>query len=155
MVRATSRCVLQNSKASEHHQETQTLIKLLSIAISFCTCAVKSTSFLLRRASSSPFSGRNTKSFRTEDASGSTSQAANIMEALEMGSKLMLIDEDTTATNFMIRDARMQVSGSSQTAMLSAEYREHTIVWTSSPAASTTALSPFVEFCASGHKFGF
>jgi len=54
-----------------------------------------------------PF-GRDTTSFRTDDASGSTSQAANIMEALEAGAKLLLLDEDTSATNFMIRDARMQ-----------------------------------------------
>src|SRR5699024_11967085 len=46
--------------------------------------------------------------FSTENASGSTSQAANVVEALETGSRLMLIDEDTSATNFMIRDARMQ-----------------------------------------------
>ncbi|MEA3222154.1 MAG: ABC-ATPase domain-containing protein [Thermodesulfobacteriota bacterium] len=49
-----------------------------------------------------------TTSFSTENASGSTSQAANIMEALEVGSRLLLIDEDTSATNFMIRDERMQ-----------------------------------------------
>jgi predicted ABC-class ATPase len=54
-----------------------------------------------------PF-GKDTRRFSTEDASGSTSQAANIMEALEMGAKVLLIDEDTSATNFMIRDARMQ-----------------------------------------------
>lgn len=52
--------------------------------------------------------GKDTSFFSTEDASGSTSQAANIQEALEMGVKLLLIDEDTSATNFMIRDARMQ-----------------------------------------------
>jgi predicted ABC-class ATPase len=52
--------------------------------------------------------GRSTREFSTENASGSTSQAANIVEALEMGSRLLLIDEDTSATNFMIRDARMQ-----------------------------------------------
>lgn len=52
--------------------------------------------------------GRSTTAFSTEDASGSTSQAANIMEALEMGAVALLIDEDTSATNFMIRDARMQ-----------------------------------------------
>jgi len=61
----------------------------------------------------SPFIGdlpyrRSTRQFTTENASGSTSQAANIIEALEAGSKLLLIDEDTSATNFMIRDARMQ-----------------------------------------------
>lgn len=54
-----------------------------------------------------PF-GQNTHQFTTENASGSTSQAANIIEALEIGAKLLLIDEDTSATNFMIRDARMQ-----------------------------------------------
>ncbi len=46
--------------------------------------------------------------FSTEDASGSTSQAANIIEALEAGAEVLLLDEDTSATNFMIRDARMQ-----------------------------------------------
>lgn len=50
----------------------------------------------------------STSAFSTDNASGSTSQAANIMEALEMGSRLLLIDEDTSATNFMIRDERMQ-----------------------------------------------
>jgi len=54
-----------------------------------------------------PF-GQGTRAFSTEDASGSTSQAANIIEALEVGAKVLLIDEDTSATNFMIRDQRMQ-----------------------------------------------
>mmetsp|Transcript_14385 Transcript_14385/g.31279 ORF Transcript_14385/g.31279 Transcript_14385/m.31279 type:complete len:428 (-) Transcript_14385:39-1322(-) len=53
-----------------------------------------------------PF-GQGTESFTTADASGSTSQATNIMEALEMGAKTLLIDEDTCATNFMIRDDKM------------------------------------------------
>ncbi|MDT0303343.1 ABC-ATPase domain-containing protein [Streptomonospora wellingtoniae] len=52
--------------------------------------------------------GADTSDFSTENASGSTSQAANIAEALEAGSTALLIDEDTTATNLMIRDARMQ-----------------------------------------------
>ena len=52
--------------------------------------------------------GKDTKSFYTEDASGSTSQAANVIEGIETGSKLLLIDEDTSATNFMIRDELMQ-----------------------------------------------
>lgn len=52
--------------------------------------------------------GKSTTNFTTTNASGSTSQAANIMEALEVGSDLLLIDEDTAATNFMIRDYRMQ-----------------------------------------------
>ncbi|MCU0570029.1 MAG: ABC-ATPase domain-containing protein [Oculatellaceae cyanobacterium Prado106] len=52
--------------------------------------------------------GRSTQQFSTENASGSTSQAANIMEALEVGAKVLLVDEDTSATNFMIRDRRMQ-----------------------------------------------
>lgn len=52
--------------------------------------------------------GRDTVSFYSEDASGSTSQAANVVEAMETGSHLLLIDEDTSATNFMIRDELMQ-----------------------------------------------
>lgn len=54
-----------------------------------------------------PFN-KDTTSFSSKDASGSTSQAANIIEALEIKSELLLVDEDTSATNFMIRDARMQ-----------------------------------------------
>lgn len=53
-------------------------------------------------------SGRDTTKFSTLDASGSTSQAANIAEALEAGSRVLLIDEDTSATNFMVRDELMQ-----------------------------------------------
>ncbi len=49
-----------------------------------------------------------TTTFSTSNASGSTSQAANIIEALEIGTELLLLDEDTSATNFMIRDRRMQ-----------------------------------------------
>jgi predicted ABC-class ATPase len=52
--------------------------------------------------------GHSTEQFSTENASGSTSQAANIMEALEAGATVLLVDEDTSATNFMIRDRRMQ-----------------------------------------------
>lgn len=51
---------------------------------------------------------KDTHRFTTSDASGSTSQAANIVEAMEAGSNLFLIDEDTSATNFMIRDDLMQ-----------------------------------------------
>lgn len=51
--------------------------------------------------------GRDTSCFSTLDASGSTSQATNIIEALEAGADTLLIDEDTCATNFMIRDERM------------------------------------------------
>lgn len=53
--------------------------------------------------------GKDTQHFHTEDASGSTSQAANVIEAMESGSKILLIDEDTSATNFMIRDELMQL----------------------------------------------
>jgi predicted ABC-class ATPase len=52
--------------------------------------------------------GRSTKDFSTPNASGSTSQAANIAEAIEVGTSLLLVDEDTSATNFMIRDERMR-----------------------------------------------
>jgi predicted ABC-class ATPase len=52
--------------------------------------------------------GGDTRFFETTNASGSTSQAAAIIEALEVGAHALLLDEDTSATNFMIRDARMQ-----------------------------------------------
>jgi predicted ABC-class ATPase len=52
--------------------------------------------------------GGDTRFFVTTNASGSTSQAAAIVEALEVGARTLLLDEDTSATNFMIRDARMQ-----------------------------------------------
>jgi len=54
-----------------------------------------------------PF-GKATTEFSTGDASGSTSQAANIIEALEVGAMTLLVDEDTCATNFMIRDEKMK-----------------------------------------------
>ena len=52
--------------------------------------------------------GKSTRRFSSENASGSTSQAAAIVEAMESGASGLLIDEDTAATNFLIRDARMQ-----------------------------------------------
>lgn len=51
---------------------------------------------------------KDTTAFSTDNASGSTSQAANIVEALEAGARLLMMDEDTCATNFMIRDEKMQ-----------------------------------------------
>ena len=51
---------------------------------------------------------KDTTCFSTEDASGSTSQAAGIIEGMESGSQVFLLDEDTSATNFMVRDAFMQ-----------------------------------------------
>lgn len=51
---------------------------------------------------------QDTTSFSTENASGSTSQAVNIVEAIETGAEILLMDEDTCATNFMIRDSKMQ-----------------------------------------------
>ncbi len=71
------------------------------------------------RVDISPFIGtlpgnRSTEDFSTDNASGSTSQAANIIEALECGADCLLIDEDTSATNFMIRDQRMQQLVSSE-----------------------------------------
>ena len=53
-------------------------------------------------------SGTDTRSFSTTNASGSTSQAGNLVEAIEAGARTLLIDEDTSATNFMIRDERMR-----------------------------------------------
>ncbi|RLC51077.1 MAG: ATPase [Candidatus Cloacimonadota bacterium] len=51
---------------------------------------------------------KETTAFSTQNASGSTSQAANIMEAVEVGADVLLMDEDTCATNLMIRDMKMQ-----------------------------------------------
>lgn len=51
---------------------------------------------------------KDTSRFSTDDASGSTSMAANIQEALEVGCKTLLIDEDSSATNLLVRDQRMQ-----------------------------------------------
>ena len=53
-------------------------------------------------------SGCVTKAFSTQNASGSTSQAASLMEGLECGADVLLMDEDTCASNFMVRDERMQ-----------------------------------------------
>ncbi|MFR9729865.1 ABC-ATPase domain-containing protein [Saccharopolyspora sp. MS10] len=52
--------------------------------------------------------GADTADFSTDNASGSTSQAAAIVESVEAGAGVLLVDEDTAATNLMIRDARMQ-----------------------------------------------
>ncbi|MEU6262572.1 ABC-ATPase domain-containing protein [Saccharopolyspora shandongensis] len=67
----------------------------------------------VHRVDVSPFvghlpTGADTTDFSTDNASGSTSQAAAIVEAVEAGAKVLLVDEDTAATNLMIRDARMQ-----------------------------------------------
>ncbi|MEV5510668.1 ABC-ATPase domain-containing protein [Streptomyces orinoci] len=74
--------------------------------------------------------GQDTSDFRTDNASGSTSQAASIVEAVEAGARVLLIDEDTAATNLMIRDARMQA--------LVAKERE--------------PLTPFVDLVRSLHR---
>ena len=52
--------------------------------------------------------GKDTAAFTTQDASGSTSQAANVSEALEAGAQVLLLDEDTSATNFLVRDELME-----------------------------------------------
>lgn len=52
--------------------------------------------------------GVSTKNFSTEKASGSTSEAANLLEAMEMGCTIFLIDEDSSAVNFLIRDRRVR-----------------------------------------------
>ena len=52
--------------------------------------------------------GRATAPFSTDDASGSTSQAAAIAEALESGARVLLLDEDSSAPNLLVRDARMR-----------------------------------------------
>src|SRR5699024_8455684 len=53
-------------------------------------------------------SGTDTRSFSTTNASVSTSQAASLVEAVDAGASALVIDEDTSPTNFMIRDQRMR-----------------------------------------------
>jgi predicted ABC-class ATPase len=48
--------------------------------------------------------GKKTDDFSTDDASGSTSMAAGVVEALEVGARCLLFDEDSCATNFLIRE---------------------------------------------------
>lgn len=67
----------------------------------------------VHRVDVSPFvshlpAGTDTSDFSTDNASGSTSQAASLVESVEAGARALLLDEDTAATNLMIRDARMQ-----------------------------------------------
>ncbi|MDR7299851.1 ABC-ATPase domain-containing protein [Haloactinomyces albus] len=67
----------------------------------------------VHRVDVSPFvshlpTGTDTSDFSTDNASGSTSQAASLVESVEAGARVLLLDEDTAATNLMIRDARMQ-----------------------------------------------
>lgn len=52
--------------------------------------------------------GISTKDFSTLSASGSTSEAANLLEAMEAGARTFLIDEDSSAVNFLIRDVRVR-----------------------------------------------
>ena len=53
-------------------------------------------------------SGLDAENFSTTCASGSTSQASGVLEGMEMGTKCFLVDEDTSAVNFMVRDGRMR-----------------------------------------------
>lgn len=67
----------------------------------------------VKRVDLSPFinnlpGGKSTREFSTNNASGSTSQAANLLEAVEAGASVVLMDEDSCATNFLVRDGRMQ-----------------------------------------------
>jgi len=55
-----------------------------------------------------PVPGLDPAHFTTDHASGSTSQAAALAEAVEAGCRLALFDEDRCANNFMIKDAAMR-----------------------------------------------
>jgi len=52
--------------------------------------------------------GERTDRFSTLNASGSTSMAASIIEAIELGVEVILIDEDTSATNLLYKDEIME-----------------------------------------------
>lgn len=54
-------------------------------------------------------SKQDTTRFSTKDASGSTSQAANVIEAIECGASSLLVDEDVSAANFMARDGEFVI----------------------------------------------
>lgn len=76
--------------------------------------------------------GNSTSSFSSKDASGSTSMAANIQEALEVGATTLIIDEDTSATNFLVRDHKMHELVSSEpitplVSKVSALFTEHAV----------------------------
>ncbi|EFN55713.1 hypothetical protein CHLNCDRAFT_7254, partial [Chlorella variabilis] len=94
-----------------------------------------------------PF-GKDTTCFQTPDASGSTSQArsANIQEALEAGAATLLVDEDTTATNFMVRDARMLE-------LVSGEREPITPFIVKLPALAARAVSCILVIGGSGQYF--
>lgn len=73
-----------------------------------CWATMTATPLALRLVSAAtPVTRRDTSCFSSEDASGSTSQAASVQELLEVGASCLLMDEDTCATNFMMRDVRM------------------------------------------------
>ncbi|ETO33584.1 hypothetical protein RFI_03517 [Reticulomyxa filosa] len=71
-------------------------------------CVSDPTVSKIRAEDGRSIAGNATKAFSCTNASGSTSQAANICEALEIGSRCLLLDEDTCATNFMVRDITME-----------------------------------------------
>lgn len=76
--------------------------------------------------------GRDTEAFHTEDASGSTSQAAAIVESVEAGARTLLMDEDTCATNLLVRDAQMRAlipEGSEPITPLVDRIRQMSQVW--------------------------
>ena len=79
-----------------------------------------------------PITGSDTKHFSTREASGSTSQASNVVDAIEMGASALLVDEDVSAANFMSRDGRM-VCHSSR------------IVWYSSYLYNISSSAPFIS----------
>jgi predicted ABC-class ATPase len=91
--------------------------------------------------------GLDTRGFVTSNASGSTSQAASIAEALEVGARCLLLDEDTSATNFMIRDARMQ-------ALIADEHEPITpFIDRARPLAESEAVSTVLVVGGSGDYF--
>jgi hypothetical protein len=87
---------------------------------------------------------QDTVNFSTEDASGSTSQAANTIEAIEAGSNCLLIDEDTCATNFMIRDRRMQMLVASHLEPITPFlYKVRSVILRNAQHPTLTVATPF------------
>ncbi len=107
--KSTVLSAIQRGVYSHIPRDGRELVATLPAAVKVCAADGRP----ITKVDVSPFinhlpTGSNTTRFSTQNASGSTSQAASIIEALGAGSPLLLIDEDTSATNLMIRDERMR-----------------------------------------------
>ncbi|BDD12834.1 ATPase (plasmid) [Fulvitalea axinellae] len=92
--------------------------------------------------------GKDTSAFSTENASGSTSQAANIIEAIECGAKALLIDEDTSAGNFMVRDHIVQSLIAKEKEPITAYIERVRAMWEHSGISSVLVIGGLGDYFA-------